>query len=138
MTTKIDKRRVPQIILWSLQIVLALLLLSGAAMKLLMPIEDLSKMWAWAGEVPPAFVRFIGGVDLLGAVGIVLPLQLAGRFNAMAISGAGIVALMISASIFHIQRGEGSEIGINIVVGFIAAFVAWKRWNAPVDLLRFC
>ena len=37
------------------------------------------------------------------------------------------IALMIVASAFHIARGEGSQIGFNIFVAILAAFIAWGR-----------
>jgi hypothetical protein len=40
---------------------------------------------------------------------------------------------MICASIFHISRGEGSQIGFNVLFAALSAFVAWGRLRkAPI------
>lgn len=115
------------ILLWVAQLLLATSLLFGSSMKLFQPIEKLAAMWPWAGEVSPALVKFTGVVDLLGALGVVLPMLLRIKPQLTAIAAMGIVLLMICASIFHISRGETAQIGFNVFLALIAAFVAWGR-----------
>ncbi|GAB3494331.1 DoxX family protein [Spirosoma knui] len=119
--------------LWVAQVSLATSLVWAASMKLIQPIDNLSTMWPWAGQVPAAFVKFTGLVDLLGGIGLILPSLVRIKPNLTPIAAIGVIVLMVCASIFHIGRGETSVIGVNIVFASIAAFVAWGRLRkAPI------
>lgn len=113
--------------LWIAQVALAASLIWAAFMKLFSPIEKLSAMWPWAGEVPVALVKCNGIIDLLAALGLILPALLRIRPKLTAITAMGVVALMVCAGIFHIVRGEAAVIGGNIVFAIIATFIAWGR-----------
>lgn len=84
-------------------------------------------MWPWAGEVSPILVRFTGVVDLLGGLGLVLPPWLGMNKKLVLLAAVGIVLLMISASVFHISRDEGYQIGFNVIFALLAGFVIWAR-----------
>ncbi len=113
--------------LWAAQVALAVSFVWAAAMKLFQPIQLLATMWPWTGEVPVAVVKFTGIIDLLGALGLILPSLLAIKPKLTPIAALSIIALMISASIFHITRGEVSVVGVNIMFASVAVFVAWGR-----------
>jgi len=117
------------IALWSAQIILALGLIFGSIMKLAQSVEKLSTTWPWAGQVPPALVKITGVIDLLGALGLILPTLLNIKPRLTSLAAVGVIVLMICASIFHIARGEGSQIGINVFFGLLAAFIAWGRFK---------
>ena len=59
--------------LWITQLLLFAAFCAGGAMKLMMPVARISKMFAWTGQVPKPFLRFIGVVDLAGGLGLLLP-----------------------------------------------------------------
>lgn len=130
MTNFTKPSKIVNILLWAAQLLLAASLLFGGSMKLFQPIEKLATMWPWAGEVSPALVKFTAIVDLLGALGVILPMLLRIRPQLTAFAAMGIVLLMICASIFHIARGETAQIGFNVFLALIAAFVAWGRFKA--------
>ena len=114
--------------LWAAQILLAILLVMGAIMKFL-PIEKISPMMPWTGQIPATFVRLLGIIDLLGAVGLILPTSLQIKPKLTFWTALCIIALMLSAIIFHILRGEAAAIGINIFSMIIAVFIAWGRFE---------
>lgn len=107
-------------ILWILQVVTGLLFLYSGYMKLFTPVAQQAAMYPWTGQVAPAFLRFMGIIDLLGGIGILIPFL-------SIYAASGIVLLMISASVFHISRGESGVIGFNIAIALIAAFIVWGR-----------
>ncbi|GAB4019349.1 DoxX family protein [Spirosoma koreense] len=129
MTSQQQSSKVLDRILWIVQLILAVSLLWAAAMKWFQPIDKLSAMWPWVGQVPSALVKFTGLVDFLGAFGLVLPAWLRIKPQLTPLAAVGIIALMIIASIFHSLRGEASVIGVNIVFALMAAFVAWGRFR---------
>ncbi len=108
------------------QILTAVLLLMGAVMKF-MPIEKISAMMPWTGQVPPILVRLLGLIDLLGALGLVLPDMLHVKPRLTVWAAIGTILLMLCAIFFHISRGESSVIGFNILVAALAIFIAWGR-----------
>lgn len=57
--------------LWAVQILLAGLLAWAGWIKLFLPIEKLSALFPWAGEVSVFLVKFTGIIDLLGATGLI-------------------------------------------------------------------
>ena len=121
------------IALWVAQIVLAAFFIMGAIMKFL-PIEKMSQMMPWMGEVPALAVRLLGVVDLLGALGLLIPSMLRIRPRLTPVAAVCIITLMLCAIIFHISRNEAHAIGVNIFSIALAAFIAWGRWKkAPIQ-----
>lgn len=114
------------IILWVVQFLIAITMLWASGMKLFQPTEKLAQMWPWVAN-NAILVKFTGIVDLLGGLGIILPNILSIKPKITVFTAWAIVLLMFCASVFHISRGEASQIGINIVFGFMARFVAWGR-----------
>jgi DoxX-like family len=119
------KKSILNITLWFAQGLLALTLIWAGAMKLLKP-SDLP--WQWIKE-NPNLVTVTGILDLLAGIGIVLPSLLRTQPKLTVFAAYGTIALMIGASIFHISRGEASQIGFNVFVVLIAVFIAWGKHN---------
>lgn len=117
------------IALWVAQVLLAVSLVWASYMKLFQPVEKLSAMWPWTGQVPVAVVKLTGMVDLLAALGLILPLLFRIQPKLTPIAAVGIIVLMLCAGIFHIMRGEASLIGVNIFFAVLAAFIAWGRFK---------
>lgn len=121
------------IMLWVVQVLLALGLVYGGAMKLFLPIEDLSAMWPWTGEVSSAFVKLTGVLDIVGAIGLILPALLRIKPMLTPIAALCVLVLMIAAGIFHMKRGEGPQTGFTVIFGILAAMIAWGRFKkAPI------
>lgn len=115
--------------LWIVQGLLALLFLWAGGVKLVLPLEKL------AGPVPlpGPFMRFIGVVEVLGAVGLILPGLLRIRPGLTPLAAAGLVIIMIGATVITLASGEVALALIPLVVGLLAAFVASGRWRlAPL------
>ena len=113
------------IALWITQALLAALFLFAGGMKLIMPIEEMTKEIA----MPGGFLRFIGFVEVLGAIGLVLPWLLRIRPNLTPLAAAGLVIIMIGATIVTVMSGPIATALIPFVVGLLAAFVAYGRWR---------
>jgi len=112
--------------LWVIQGLLAALFLFAGSMKLILPID------AMAGPValPGAFLRFIGVVEVLGAVGLVLPWLLRIRPELTPLAGAGLVLIMVGASAIAMMGGAAAGALVPFAVGLLAATVAYGRWRA--------
>jgi hypothetical protein len=86
----------------------------------------------WANDFSPAVVRFIGVVETLGALGLVVPplVEMAETLTPLAATGLFIVA---AGAIFtHARRGEPQQLVSNVLLALAAAFVAVGRfWIEP-------
>ncbi len=115
--------------LWIVQTLLALLFLWSGGLKLVLPLEKLTGPVA----LPEAFVRFIGVAEVLGALGLVLPGLLRIRPGLTPLAAAGLVIIMIGATVITVSSGALGIGLFSFVVGLLAAFVAYGRWRlAPL------
>ncbi len=118
------------ILLWVIQILLALLFLFAGITKLVLPIEVLTAMGSPNQvQLPGLFIRFIGVCETLGALGLILPGVFRRRQDLTPLAAIGLVIIMIGAVIVTIIA-EGVAAGIGpLVIGLLCAFVAYGRWN---------
>lgn len=123
------------IALWVAQALVGAMFLSGAFMKLGMPIPELAKMMPWVQEVNPALVYFTGLVDGLGGIGILLPALTRIQPRLTVYAAIGCAALQVCAFVFHVSRGDpAAAYATNIVLFLLAAFVVWGRsGRAPIS-----
>ncbi|MCA6363252.1 MAG: DoxX family protein [Bacteroidetes bacterium] len=132
METTNKSSKVMNVLLWTAQSILALLFIWAAYVKLFQPLDETAKMLPWAKD-NPGLVKITGIAELLAVLGSILPSTLRIQPKLTVYAAYGIIALMISASVFHISRGEASLIGMNIFFLLLAAFVAWGRTKkAPI------
>jgi DoxX-like family len=111
--------------LWIVQGLLALLFLFAGGMKLVLPIEVLTEQM----PLPGLFVRFIGMAEVLGSVGLILPGLLRIRPGLTPLAAAGLVIIMIGATVLTLAGSEVVSALIPLMVGLLLAFVAYGRWR---------
>jgi len=117
------KRPILNYALWTIQGLLALLFLWAGGMKLLLPIEAMTRQI----PLPGPFLRFIGGAEVLGAVGLILPGLLRIRQGLTPLAAAGLVIIMTGATVLTLATGGVAPALMPLVVGGLAAFVACFR-----------
>ena len=113
------------IALWIVQALLALLFLFAGGMKLIMPIEEMTKQIL----LPGLFLRFIAVCEVLGALGLILPGLTRIRPGLTPLAAAGLVIVMIGATVVTLATADVALALIPLVVGLLAAFVAYGRWR---------
>lgn len=118
-TQKISKNL--KISLWITQIILAIVLISGAVIKLFLPRLELEEMFPWTADNATLLI-LTAFADLLLGFGLIVPRP---RLNILA--AYGLMLLMSGASLFHIYRKEASDIGINIFLLFLSIFIIFGR-----------
>jgi hypothetical protein len=111
--------------LWIVQALLAALFLFAGGMKLVLPIEEMTKEM----PMPGWFLRFIGVAESLGALGLVLPGLLRIRPGLTPLAALGLVIIMIGATVLTLAMGAVATALMPLAVGLLAAFVAYGRWR---------
>ena len=82
---------------------------------------------SWFSAVPQDLFIFIGVCEFLGGVGLLLPAVTGVKPKLTPFAAFGLTLVMILAAIFHIVRGEYNFVPINLVLGGVAAFIAYGR-----------
>ena len=111
--------------LWIIQGLLALLFVFAGGFKLFMPIEELMKETG----MPGPFMRFISVAELLGGIGLILPGLLRIRPSLTPLAAAGLVIVMIGATVLTLEKGDVALALAPLAVGLLLAFVAYGRWR---------
>lgn len=116
-------------LLWTAQVLLAVLFLFAGGMKLVLPIE----MMKGPVALPGAFLRFIGVCETLGALGLILPSVLRIKPWLTPLAASGLIVIMIGATVVTLIGGMVGPALVPVVVGSLAAFIANGRWRvAPI------
>lgn len=110
-------------LLWVFQVLLGLLFIWAGGMKLVMPIEQM----AGPVDLPGWFLRFIGVAELLGGLGLILPGLLRIKTGLTPLAAAGLVIIMIGATVITLMGPLTPMVLMPLVVGLLCAFVAYGR-----------
>jgi DoxX-like family len=113
---------------WTVPTLLALVCLYAGGLKVLRSPDHLRPMMGWTDTLPLRLVRAIGGLEVIAALGLILPAP-PGIAPALALVAAtGLLAIQVGAISLLLRRGEGRLMGFGIVL-FVLAGVAVNRCN---------
>jgi uncharacterized membrane protein YphA (DoxX/SURF4 family) len=119
--------------LWVVQVLLALVFLFAGGVKLILPVEEMTKQM----PLPGPFLRFIAVAEVLGALGLILPGLLRVRPGLTPLAAAGLVIIMTGATVVTLASGAIAMALIPFAVGLLALFVAYGRWRlSPLPAFR--
>ena len=114
--------------LWILQVVLAVVFAIAGVTHFLPP-EGLPESMRGVAEMPAGVPYFIGTVEILAVLGLILPGLTGIQTRLTPLAGAGLILVMVGAIVWHAQREEFPNIVLNLILAAIAAFVAYGRWR---------
>src|ERR1700679_1373889 len=110
---------------WIVAALLVLLYLFSGGLKVLRSPDQLRPMMGWIDTVPLRLVRTIGVIEVLGALGLILP-PLTGIAPGLALAAAvGLAAIQVGAMSLHLRRGEARLPGLNVGLLALAAVEIW-------------
>jgi hypothetical protein len=122
------------ILLWILQGLLALAFFAHGWMFLFPPASVVEQMNA---SLPRWFQLFLGVAEVLAAIGLTLPGISWIKPWLVVWAAAGIMIVLLSATVYHVVRNELSSAGITAVMFAMATFVAYMRWRVlPIQPRR--
>lgn len=118
------------VVLWIVAGLLAAMYLAAGGMKLATPREKViaNPNTAWAEDFSAPALKGIGAVEILGALGLILP-QATGIAPVLTpLAATGLALVQIGAIIVHVRRSETKALPMNVVLLVLAAFVAIGRF----------
>ena len=115
------------IALWIVQVIVAILFLMAGVMHGLRHEQAMAQA-KWIADVAPALLIFIGVVEILGALGVILPALTGIQRWLTPLAASGLALMMVFAMGFHAVRGEYPNIAFTFILFALAAFVAYGRW----------
>lgn len=118
------------VFIWILQGVLALVYLTAGSLKLLRPRAKLKESGLeWVEDFSDGTVKIIGVLEILAAIGLILPGVTGIAPILVPLAAVGLILLMVGAAITHARRKETPMIVSNVVLLILAGIVAWARFG---------
>jgi putative oxidoreductase len=120
--------------LWIAQAALAAMFLMAGVTKFTTSIEEQSSKMEWAKHVSGGLIHFTGKMEILGAIGLLLPsiLKIKPLLTPWAAIGGAVIMLL--ALILNVSIGETKAIVPILVITAIALFIAWGRFKkVPIE-----
>jgi hypothetical protein len=118
--------------LWIAAGLLATVLVFSGSAKLFVPKKRLADvpLGGWTADASDGFVKGLGVLELMAAVGLILPAALDIAPVLVPVAATGVVLLMIGAMVTHGRRHEPAGVALNVIYLAMAGFVAWGRFVA--------
>ncbi len=113
--------------LWIIQGLLAFAFLGAGAMKLAKSRADMADKMPYVEDFSDVQIKIIGALEVAAAAGLILPVALGILPVLTGYAAVGLVLTMIGAAAVHVKRGEFSGIAPTLVLGALAAFVAFRH-----------
>jgi uncharacterized membrane protein YphA (DoxX/SURF4 family) len=118
------------VVLWIIAGLLAVAFAAAGLMKLTQPKEKLAASgMGWTEQFSPAAIKAIGALEVLAAIGLIVPAALDIVPILVPLAALGLIVLMIGAAVTHARRKEIPMIGVNVVLLVLAAVVVWGRFG---------
>ncbi len=135
MSEKKGSKRALNIALWVTQILLAIVFGAAGAAKIFMPLGELALQMSFVADSPAILVRFIGIVEVAGALGMILPALTRILPILIPLAALGFAVIQVLAIGVHASYGETAQtLPMNLILLALSAFVVWGRWKKlPIE-----
>lgn len=118
------------LMLWILAFLLAAIFAGAGAVKLVTARDQQIDRTPYVEDFPQVVIRGIGVLEILGAIGLLLPALTGVATVLVPLAGAGLAITMVFAALVHTQRGDGIAAAMpSILLAIASAFFAWSRFG---------
>ncbi|HZA46389.1 MAG TPA: DoxX family protein [Rubrobacter sp.] len=123
--------------LWIVAGLLAAVFLFAGANKLFIPRKKLAEApgGGWVLDFSAGFVKALGAIEILGAVGLILPALLNVAPMLVPLAALGLGLIMIGAAAVEFRRQEFKHVLVNLTYLVLIGFVAWGRFFGPESFI---
>jgi uncharacterized membrane protein YphA (DoxX/SURF4 family) len=116
--------------LWIIAIVLAVIFLFSGLLKVIRPKEKLAESGiGWTEDFSTGMVKLIGVLEVLAAIGLILPPALNIAPILAPLAATGLAIIMIGAVVVHVRRKEYPQIILTVILLILSVVVAWGRFG---------
>ena len=115
-------------VLWALQILLGIQFVAVGILHFVVP-EGLPATLDWMYDLSDTLHVITGIAEILGGLGLILPAATRIMPELTVLAAAGLVLVMVGAVIYHLGRGEVVNVVGNVILGGLAAYIAYGRWK---------
>ena len=115
--------------LWIIQLLLAVVFAVAGTAKVSQPRLALAGRMHWVVDATDAQVKGIGMLEILAAIGLVVPPIVHVATFVTPLAALGVVCLMVGAMVTHLRLGERQTLVVNVVLIVLAAMVALARFG---------
>lgn len=123
-----------EIVILGLQIVLSGIFLYFGSLKIFLPHNKIEKKVTWANDYSSAKLKFFGFLEVIGAIGLILPYQLDIFPILTPMAATGLAMVMAGAIVVHLHRDEINMIFLNILMIFLLAGVGFHSLLNVFDI----
>ncbi len=118
------------VVLWIIAGLLAAVFAMAGLMKIAQPKAKLAASgMAWTEDFSAGAIKGIGALEVLAAIGLILPAALDIAPVLVPVAATGLAVMMLGAAFVHARRKENQMIGANVVLLILAVVVAWGRFG---------
>lgn len=111
------------------QIIVLAMFLMAAAMKSFTPKAEFEKKMPWAKELSQEKLRMIGAFEVLGALGVTLPIWLDVLPWVTPVAGILLIVLVLNATMLHMRRKETGNVIFTLVNVALIGYIVWQTWS---------
>ena len=117
-------------LLWILAFALAAVFVASGAMKIFVPREQLIERTPYVEDFPQNMIRGIGALEILGAMGLLIPALTGVATILVPMAAAGLAITMVFAALVHVRRGDGLRAALpSIVLAICSVVLFWSRFG---------
>lgn len=126
-----EEEKLMNLALWIIAGVLAAVFLLAGGNKLFIPREKLAKApgGGWVNDFSPRFIKVLGAVEIIGAIGLIVPAALDIAPILVPLAAIGLATIMTGAAIVTSRRHESMHALLNLTYLALIAFVAIGRFG---------
>lgn len=117
------------IVLWVLQVFLGIAFLWSGGPKAIRDRGQLLEQMPYVEDLSDAQVTTIGILEVAGGLGVILPAVTGIAPVLTPIAAVGLAVVMVGAALLHVRRREPQGVAATLVIGALAAIVAWGRFG---------
>lgn len=118
------------VVLWVFAGGLAVVFLGSGLNKIIRSRDDLrTQVGAWVDEFPEGVLKLIGMLEVLGAIGLIVPAITGIAPVLVPLAALGLALVMVGAAVTHLRQGEIPMVVVNVVLLVLAGIVAWGRFG---------
>ncbi|SLN02080.1 membrane protein [Brachybacterium faecium] len=118
------------LLLWILAFALAAIFAASGVVKLATARDQQIDRTPYVEDFPQLVIRGIGALEILGAIGLLLPALTGVATVLVPMAAAGLAITMVLAALVHVRRGDGTAAALpSILLAILSVFVAWSRFG---------